>query len=141
MTCPCTSVNRKSLPLVAVGQALVIHPQQMKDGGIEVMNVHGSWRPSILAGLRIQGVAVSISNVVTVIIGAAIGDRDGYHPRHPDGEASRVMIPTIILCGQTSLTIHCSSKFPPQTTRVSSNMPRCLRSLINAADPWSISLH
>ena len=58
-------------PLVAVGKALVIHPQQMKDGGIEVMNVHGSWRPSILAGLRIQGVAVSISNVVPVIIGAA----------------------------------------------------------------------
>ena len=100
-------------PLVAVGQALVIHPQQMKDGGIEVMNVHGSWRPSILAGLRIQRVAVGISNVVTVIIGAAIGDPGtDTTPRHPDGEASRVMIPTIILCGQTSLTIHCSSKFP-----------------------------
>ena len=66
-------------PLVAVSQALVIHPQQ-KDGGIEVMNVHAPGVHRSLLGCGFKGLP-SASNVVTVIIGAAIGDPlDGYHP-------------------------------------------------------------
>jgi hypothetical protein len=50
----------------------VVDAEQVEDGGVEVVDVHGAGGPPELAGL--ERVAVGVGDVVAVVVGAAVGD-------------------------------------------------------------------
>ena len=94
-------------PLVTIGQALMIDPQQMQDRGIQIVDVHRARRPFVLGGLRLQRFTVCISDVVAVVIGSTISDPRFDTPAcHPNGETSGMMIAAIVFLAQFSLAIN-----------------------------------
>ena len=102
----------KVAALVAIGEFAVIDAELMQDGGVEVVDVHGAWRPLVPGGLRLEHVAIGIGNVIAVIISLAVGDaRLDAATGHPDGETTRMMIAPIIVLAQFALTIRCAPKF------------------------------
>src|SRR3954470_3884740 len=81
--------------LVFVSEACMVDAQSMKNGSVHVVNM--SW-------LR--------RNVIAVIIGFAdTHSRLHAAPRHPHGEAARVVISSIRLRCELTLTVHGSSEF------------------------------
>ena len=86
--------------LISICQTFVVDAEQMQDGGVQVVDVHGAG--SELAGrwLGIQRVAVGIGDVVSVVVRTSVGDA-GFHSTasHPDGETSWMMIASVVLTG------------------------------------------
>src|SRR5437016_10499439 len=74
------------------------------------MNVNGTGCEGGLIG--IDRVATRVSDVVTVVIGAAIGQA-GFDAtaRQPNGEATRMMVAAIIVFGELALRVAGASKF------------------------------
>ena len=84
--------------LVAVGKAFVVNAQEVKNSGVEVVHVHGPGRPLVLG--RLDGVSVGICDIVGVVVGLPIGDTGLYAAaRHPDGEATGVVIASVVFPG------------------------------------------
>ena len=97
--------------LIPVGQFSVINAKLIQYGRIEIVNVHGARRPIVLSWL--DRIAIGIGNIVCVIICLPISNtRLDTAASHPGSETSRVVISTIILLGQATLTVSCPAKFP-----------------------------
>ena len=107
-------------PLVPVCQPFVVDAEQMQDRRIEVVDVHRAGSPLFLAGLRVHGFAVFVSDVVTVVVGPTVGDaRLDAASGHPRCEAARVMVAAVVFSGETALAIDGASKLAaPHDERV-----------------------
>ena len=100
----------KVASLVSVGQSRMINAQQMKDGRIEIVNVHGSRSPLVL--IRFDRIAIFVRQVVSIVIRLPLGDAGFYSSaRHPSGKSARMVVPAIVFLGQLALAISCSAKF------------------------------
>src|SRR5579864_5596608 len=81
--------------LKLVGELAVVNSQAMKNCGVEVAHVD-----------RI------FDDVVTVLVSFAVGNAGAdATARHPSGETSRVVIAAVVVLCQTTLAVHCASKF------------------------------
>ena len=68
----------------------MIDAEQVQDGGVQIVDVHGPRGKLRVAGLRFQDIAVVIHDVVAVIVRPAVGDaRFDAAARQPDAEAAR----------------------------------------------------
>ena len=62
----------KITTLITIGQPGMIDTQQMKNGGIEVMNVHGARSPFVF--VRFDHVAILVRKVISVVVRLPVGD-------------------------------------------------------------------
>ncbi len=77
------------------GEAVVIDPQLVKNGGVEV--AHGDF---------------VFDNVVGVFVGLAVGDSAFDSAAcHPGGEATGVVIATVLITGEIALAVGGASEF------------------------------
>ena len=85
-------------PLVSISKLSMINAKQMKDRGIKVVYMHGILRPMMLIWLN--HISVTVSKVVTVVIGLPISDSGFYTTScHPCSECTRMMITAVVLTG------------------------------------------
>ena len=74
--------------LVAVGQAFMVNPHEMKEGGMEIMHMH----------------FVVADDVGAEVIGCSVDQAAlDAAPGHPDRETCRVMIASVIVSRQFAL--------------------------------------
>ena len=62
----------KVASLVSVGQSRMVNAQQMKDGRIEIVNVHGSRSPLVL--IRFDRIAIFVRKVVPIVVRLPVGN-------------------------------------------------------------------
>ena len=128
--------------LVAVSQPCMVDSQQVQDSRIQIMDMHRAGDPAFFGRLGGQYYSVGIGDVVDVVISFPIGDPwFDFSASHPSGKTMRMVVTSVSVLSKSSLAVDGSPELSPQMTRISSSMPRCLRSVIKAAHPWSISLH
>jgi hypothetical protein len=95
--------------LISVGEPLVVNTKKVKDGRVEIVNVHRAGCPLVLG--RLNGVPVGIGDIVGVVIGLAIGNTWLHAPTcHPNGKATRVMVAPIVCSGKLTLAIGSPSE-------------------------------
>ena len=106
--------------LVSIGQFRVIDPQQMKNRGIQIVNVHRPGSPVIFRRQRLDGVSVFVGNIVTVVISLAVSDsRFDPSPRHPSGKTTGVVVSTVGVVRELPLAIGSASEFSaPDNERI-----------------------
>ena len=77
--------------LVGEGEALVVYTHEVQDRSLQVVDVDGALVELVLRGA--DRVAVLVGDVVSVVVGAAVG-RSGVAAAagHEDGEASGVVV-------------------------------------------------
>src|SRR5439155_10608759 len=94
--------------LVLEGEPRVVDTQAMKDGRVQVVHMN-----------RILG------DVITKVVGLAECDTRLYAAaRHPDGKAAGMMIPTIVVRAQLTLTIDRAPEFAaPDNQRILEKAP------------------
>lgn len=81
--------------LEAVDEPFVINAQTAEHRGVQIVNVHGF-----------------LGNIVTEVVRFTVRD-SALHTAasHPDGEATWVMVATVVLTCQTALAINCPAEF------------------------------
>ncbi len=85
----------KVAALMSEGQSLVVDPQTVQNGRVQIVNVHRVFR-----------------HVVTEVIRLAVNDpRFDAAAGHPFGVASRMMVATVVCLCQTALAINRASEF------------------------------
>ena len=101
----------KVATLVTISESRVVDSEKVEDGGVQVMDVHGTRCPLFLVGL--DRISIFVRQVITVIIRLSVS-YTGFYPsaRHPSGKSARMMVPAIILLGQFALAI----SGPPELT-------------------------
>ena len=107
--------------LHAVGEPLVVHPEQVEHRRVEVVDVH---RAADRGEADLIGLAVRVP---------------GLDPAacHPEREGLDMVVAAELL---PHLAQRVRPNSPPQTTKVSSSIPRDSRSRTSAADARSTSL-
>ena len=84
----------------------------MQDRCVEIVNVHRSWCPMIFVRSRDHWAAVGMNDVVAEIISLTVGDaRLDTAAGHPNREAPRMMITTIVFTRQITLAVNGAAKF------------------------------
>src|SRR5882672_6700606 len=91
-------------PLVQIRKTFMIDAEEMQDSCLQVVNVDRSRSEGAFVG--IDGVAIGVGNVISVIICAAIGHA-GFDAAagHPDSETARMVIAAIIVFCEFALRI------------------------------------
>lgn len=98
--------------LIAIGQSGVVNAQKVKDGGVEIVDVHGSRRPVFFVGLGVHWSAVFVGDVVAVVVGSSVSDAGlNAAAGHPNGKASGMVVAAVVVLFESSLAIGCSSEF------------------------------
>ena len=107
-------------PLISVSQFAMIDAEQMKDRGVQIVDMHRAGGPAFFVGLGQNRFPVGIRDVVTVVIRATVGDpRFDSTTGHPDREASGMVVTTIVFGRQVSLAVNGSTEFStPDNQRV-----------------------
>ncbi len=82
--------------LIFPGQFLVVDAQQVQQGGLEVVYMHGVFHDVVAEGVG----------------GSVDGTRPRSPTRHPHGKTPRVMVPAVISSGEFSLAVVGAAKFP-----------------------------
>ena len=96
--------------LVPIGQPFVVDAQQVKDRGVQVVDMHGAGRPLALG--RPDHVAVGVGNVVGVVVRLAIGDAGlDAAAGHPCGEAAWMMVSPVVRLCQLALAVGGAAEF------------------------------
>ena len=96
--------------LVAIGEAFVVDTEKVQEGGIAVVDVHGTGSPGVFVGL--ERIAVFVGDVVAVVIGTSVGDAGLYASAcHPGRETAGVVVTTIVFTGEFALAVGGSAKF------------------------------
>src|SRR4051812_29648398 len=111
-------------PLELEGQLGVIDTQGSENGGVQVVNVHRVTHDVVTEIIRFAECKAALS--------ASAGQ--------PDGEAPRVMIAAVVVRREFALGVDGPAEFAAHTTNVSFSSPRSRRSVISAAEAWSVSL-
>lgn len=102
----------KVAALIAIGQSSVVNAQEVKNGGVEVVDVHGSRRPMFFVGLRVHWGAVFVGDIVAVVVGSSVGDAGlNAAAGHPNGKASGMVVAAVVVLFEGALAIGCSSEF------------------------------
>lgn len=107
-------------PLIPVGQFAMIDAEQMKDRGVQIVDMHRAGGPAFFVGLGKNRFPIGIRDVVTVVIRATVGDpRFDSTTSHPDREAAGMVVSTIVLGRQVPLAVNGSTEFStPDNQRV-----------------------
>src|SRR5947207_12263976 len=87
----------------------MIDTEEMQDSCLQIMNVDRSRSKGVF--VRIDGITIGISNVVSVIICAAIGHTmfDTAAVK-PDVKTARMMISSVIVLGEFAVRITCPAE-------------------------------
>ena len=94
--------------LVTISQTLVVDSRQVQNGRVQVMDVHGAWRPVLFTGLRFEWVSFGIRNVVGIVIRLPVSNA-GFHTTtsQPHCKAARMVVAAIVFFLQPSLAVTC----------------------------------
>src|SRR5438093_8318862 len=96
--------------LVQIRESFVIDAEEMQDSRLQIVNVDRSRSKGAFVG--IDGVAIGIGNVISVIICTAIGHaRFDAAAGQPNGETAWMMIAAIIVFGEFALGIAGPAEF------------------------------
>ena len=109
---------------MAVGQAFMVEAEEMQDRRLQIMDVD-----RVLVDMEAE------------IIGARRRSCRGLMPppaSHIEKAVGWWSRPRLRPRAALDSTIGVRPNSPPQITRVSSSRPRCLRSMISAAEAWSV---
>ena len=90
----------------------MVNAQEVEDGGVEVVDVHGSRRPVFFVGLGAYWSAVFVGDVVAVVVGSAVGDAGlNAAAGHPNGKASGMVVAAVVVLFEGALAIGRSPEF------------------------------
>lgn len=107
------NIGEAEIPaLVAISEFPVIDAHQVENGGIEVMDMHGAGSPVFFSWLRIESISIGVGDIISVVIGAAVGDTWADSATgHPDSEAAGMVVAAIIFPCQSALAIGGAAEF------------------------------
>src|SRR5579884_2427373 len=99
----------KAAALELERQPLMVDAKQVQDRRLQIMDMDGTGGERRLVG--VDRLAVLISDVVAVVVGAAVGQTSlDAGAGQPHGEAARMMVPAVVVLGELALRVAGAAK-------------------------------